>query len=48
MNFERISDMIDFQYKDFVKIYEAKKINNPNQSKAFTDCYENIIVFLIG
>jgi len=40
MKSERISDMIDFQYKEFVKIYEAKKINIPNQSKAFTDCYE--------
>jgi hypothetical protein len=40
MNSERISDMIDFRYKDFVKIYEAKKINIQNQSKAFTDCYE--------
>jgi hypothetical protein len=40
MNSERISDMIDFQYKEYVKIFEAKKINIPNQSKAFTDCYE--------
>jgi hypothetical protein len=40
INSERISDMIDFQYKKFVKIYEAKRINIPSQPKAFTDCYE--------
>lgn len=40
MNSERISDMIDFQNKEFVKIYEAKKINIPNQIEAFTDCYQ--------
>ena len=48
MNSERISDMIDFRYKEFVEIYEAKKINIPNQSKTFTDCYKNIKVFLFG
>ena len=40
MNSERISNMIDFRYKGFVKIYEAKKINIPNQSKTFTDCHK--------
>jgi hypothetical protein len=40
INSERISNMIDFQYKEYVIIFEAKKINIPNQSKAFTDCYE--------
>jgi len=39
-NSEKISDMIDSQYRKFVKIYEAKKINIPNQSIAFSDCYE--------
>ena len=40
INTEKISDKIDFQYKNYVKIYEAKKINIFNQSQAFTDCYE--------
>ena len=39
-NSEKISDMIDSQYRKFVKIYEAKKINISNQSIAFSDCYE--------
>lgn len=40
LNSEKISDMIDFQHKKFVKIYETKKINIPYQFQAFTDCYE--------
>ena len=40
MNSEKISDMIDFQYKDFIEICEAKKLNISNQPQAFTDCYE--------
>ena len=35
-----MSDMIDSQYRKFVKIYETKKINISNQAEAFTDCYE--------
>ena len=39
-NSERISDMIDIQYKNIVKVYEAKKLKFVNQSLAFTDCYD--------
>jgi len=39
-NSEKMSDMIDSQYRKFVKIYETKKINISNQAEAFTDCYE--------
>jgi hypothetical protein len=40
MNSEKISDMIDFEFKEYVKIYETKKLNISNQPQAFTDCYE--------
>jgi hypothetical protein len=39
-NSERISDMIDIQYKNIVEVYEAKKLKFVNQSLAFTDCYD--------
>jgi len=39
-NSERISDMIDIQYKNIVEVYEAKKLKYVNQSLAFTDCYD--------
>jgi hypothetical protein len=32
--------MIDFEFKECVKIYETKKLNISNQGLAFTDCYE--------
>lgn len=40
LNSEKISDMIDFEFKECVKIYETKKLNISNQGLAFTDCYE--------
>ena len=40
LNSEKISNMIDFQYKEHVKIYEAKKLKIKNQPQAFTDCYQ--------
>ena len=40
LNSEKISDMIDFEFKECVKIYETKKLNISDQSQAFTDCYE--------
>ena len=40
INSEKISDMIDFEYRSYVKIYETKKIKLLNQSQVFTDCYE--------
>jgi hypothetical protein len=39
LNSEKISDMIDFQYREYVKIYETKKLKIFNQPKAFTHCY---------
>ena len=41
VNSEKISDVIDGSYKQYVKIYEAKKNKIFNQSDAFTDCYKN-------
>ena len=32
--------MIDFEFKECVKIYETKKLNISDQPQAFTDCYE--------
>ena len=40
INSEKISDMIDLEFKEYVKIYETKKLNISNQRLAFTDCYE--------
>jgi hypothetical protein len=40
LNSEKISDMIDSQYKEYVKIYQTKNLKIFNQSQAFTDCYE--------
>ena len=40
MKYGKISDIIDFEFKKYVKIYETKKLNISGQSQAFTDCYE--------
>jgi len=40
LNSEKISDMIDTRYKNFVKIYDTKTLKIFNQPQAFTDCYE--------
>jgi hypothetical protein len=40
INSEKISDMIDFEYRSFVKIYETKKIKLFKQYQVYTDCYE--------
>ena len=38
-NSEQISDMIDFKFNHFVKIYKSKKLRSFSQSKQFTFCY---------
>ena len=48
INIEKLFDMIDFQYKNYVKIYEAKKINLFNQSQEYKNYYEKIKINLIG
>jgi hypothetical protein len=40
LKYGKISDIIDFEFKKYVKIYETKKLNISGQSQAFTDCYE--------
>ena len=44
INSEKISDMIDFEYRSFVKIYETKKIKLFKQYQVYTDCYEKNMV----
>ena len=40
LNSEKISDMIEFKYKEYVEIFEAKKLKIKIQPEAFTDCYQ--------
>ena len=40
-NTEKISDMIDNEYKQFVTVYDNIKDKIKNQGDAFTDCYQN-------
>ena len=42
INTEEISDMIDFRYKKYVKIFKTIKLKLFTQNKQFTDCYEKI------
>ena len=39
-NTEKISDMIDFKFKKYVKIYKSKKLKILRQSQQFTFCYK--------
>ena len=40
INTEKISNMIDNSYNNYVKIYQTKNNKIYNQSDAFTDCYQ--------
>jgi hypothetical protein len=39
INTEKISDMIEFKYKKYIKIYNPKKLKLFRQSQQFTFCY---------
>jgi hypothetical protein len=40
-NTEQISDVINFKFKKYVKIYKSKKFKLYTQSQQFTYCYQN-------
>jgi len=42
INTEEISDMIDFKYKKYVKIFKTIKLKLLTQNMQFTDCYTKI------
>ena len=44
---EKIEDVLDKKYREKITFYQTKNLNISFQKEAFTDCYNNNILFII-